>query len=196
MDFQAFDASYLENMRAGDPQTEQHFIAYFRELILLKLRSRLRSAQAIEDITQETFRRTFALLSGERGIRNPERLGAIVNSICNHVLFEHYRASGRSEQLDEEFAQQFVEPGPDPLSQAVQEQNRRMVREVLQEMGDRDRRVLEGIFLEERDKDDVCQELGVNRDYIRVLLHRAKQAFREAHRRRTKVSTFRMLFVM
>jgi RNA polymerase sigma-70 factor (ECF subfamily) len=32
--------------------------------------------------------------------------------------------------------------------------------------------------MEEKDKDDVCREMGVNREYLRVLLHRAKQTFR------------------
>jgi RNA polymerase sigma-70 factor (ECF subfamily) len=36
------------------------------------------------------------------------------------------------------------------------------------------------IFIEERDKDDVCRELGIDRDYLRVLLHRAKMRCREA----------------
>lgn len=195
MDFQAFDAAYIESVRAGDPEAERHFVTYFSELILLKLRSRLRSAQAIEDVRQETFGRAFALIRSERGLRNPERLGAVVNSICNHVLFEHYRASGRSQPLDDAAAEQFIEPGPDALTQTIREEDRRTVHEILKKMPDRDRRVLQSIFLEERDKDDVCRELGVTREYIRVLLHRAKQAFRDAHKRRGG-SAWRFVFVV
>ena len=32
--------------------------------------------------------------------------------------------------------------------------------------------------MEERDKDEVCKDFGVDRNYLRVLLHRAKSAFR------------------
>ena len=46
---------------------------------------------------------------------------------------------------------------------------------------ERDRTILRAVFLEEREKDEVCREIGVTRDYIRVLLHRAKQSFREAY---------------
>ena len=60
MQFQEFDDSYLERLRAGDFRTQEHFVAYFSELIQLKLRSRLRSPQAIEDVRQETFARVFA----------------------------------------------------------------------------------------------------------------------------------------
>jgi RNA polymerase sigma-70 factor (ECF subfamily) len=34
------------------------------------------------------------------------------------------------------------------------------------------------VFLEERDKDEVCRDFGVDRNYLRVLLHRAKQTFK------------------
>ena len=71
-------------------------MAYFSELIQLKLRSRLHSPQAIEDVRQETFSRVFAALRGGK-IRQPDRLGAFVNSMCNNVLLEHYRASSRDQ---------------------------------------------------------------------------------------------------
>ena len=96
MEFQAFDATYLDKLRSRDAVTEQHFVDYFSELIALKLRSRLQSPQAIEDVKQETFARMFALLRKEDGVKSGERLGSLVNSICNNVLFEHYRSKSRT----------------------------------------------------------------------------------------------------
>ena len=55
------------------------------------------------------------------------------------------------------------------------------VRAVLGELPEKDRRILKEVFLEERDKDAVCRDYGVNRDYLRVLLHRAKQAFKSLY---------------
>jgi RNA polymerase sigma-70 factor (ECF subfamily) len=46
---------------------------------------------------------------------------------------------------------------------------------------ERDRRLLREVFLEERDKDEVCRDFGVDRDYLRVLLHRAKQSFKSLY---------------
>src|SRR5258708_40218497 len=62
LQFVAFDAPYLERLQRGDAGTEQHFAAYFGELIQLKLRSRLRSKEAVEDGRQETFVREVALV--------------------------------------------------------------------------------------------------------------------------------------
>ncbi len=56
-----------------------------------------------------------------------------------------------------------------------------MVRRILAKLGERDRDLLRAVFLEERDKDEVCEELGVGREYLRVLVHRAKQAFKAVY---------------
>jgi RNA polymerase sigma-70 factor (ECF subfamily) len=184
LDFQTFDTAYVERLRSGDKQTEAHFVDYFSELIQLKLRSRLHSRQAIEDVRQETFARSLLLLRREGGLRQAERLGAVVNSICNHVLSEQYRTDNRSEALEDQPVERFVARGPDALSQVITEDTRRMVRHVLEGLPSRDRSILQAVFLEERDRDEVCQELGVTREYIRVLVHRAKQSFREEYSRR------------
>ena len=181
MQFQAFDAPYVERLRSGDFRTQEHFVAYFGELIQLKLRARLRTPQAIEDVRQETFARVFAALRTPDGIRQPERLGAFVNSICNNVLLEHYRASSRDSSIEDEPEQDFPDPVIDVLGAVAARQMEEKVRQILEELPDRDRRLIRAVFLEERDKDEVCREFGVDRDYLRVLLHRAKQSFKSLY---------------
>ena len=38
--------------------------------------------------------------------------------------------------------------------------------------------LLRELFFLEKDKDEICRERGVDREYLRVLLHRAKTRFR------------------
>jgi len=180
LQLQSFDESYVERLQAGDFRTQEHFVAYFSELIQLKLRSRLHSPQAIEDVRQETFTRVFTALRGGK-IRQPDRLGAFVNSMCNNVLLEHYRASSRDSSLDDEEQQDFPATNVDVLGAVAAKQMGEKIREILEEMPERDRRLLREIFLEERDKDDVCRDFGVDREYLRVLLHRAKQSFKSLY---------------
>ena len=174
---QSFDDSYVERLREGDFRTQEHFVAYFTELIHLKLRSRLHSPQAIEDVRQETFARVLAALRGGK-IRQPERLGAFVNSMCKNVLLELYRASARSTSLEDEEQDDFPTLNVDVLGAIATKRMGEKVREILNELPERDRRLLREVFLEERDKDEVCRDFGVDRDYLRVLLHRAKQSFK------------------
>lgn len=184
MQFQSFDANYIERLWAGDSGTQEHFVAYFTQLLQIKLRSRLQSSHAIEDVRQETFARVFAVLRKE-GLRQPERLGAFVNSVCNHVLLEHYRASGRSDSLDEEGRPELPSLAADALDIVGARQIKDKVREILLDLEPRDRSLLKAVFLDERDRDEVCREFGVDRDYLRVLLFRAKQEFKTEYMRRS-----------
>ena len=180
LQLQSFDESYVERLHAGDFRTQEHFVAYFSELIQLKLRSRLNSPQAIEDVRQETFTRVFAALRDGK-LRQPDRLGAFVNTMCNNVLLEHYRASSRHDSLDDEEQPELPAVNVDVLGAIAARQTADKIREILEEMPERDRRLLREIFLEERDKDQVCNDFGVDRDYLRVLLHRAKQSFKSLY---------------
>jgi RNA polymerase sigma-70 factor (ECF subfamily) len=178
LQFQPFDQSYLERLRGGDCSAQEHFGSYFGALMRIKLRSRLKSPEAIEDIRQETFSRFFVALRDGK-ILQPERLGAFVNSICNNVLLEHYRAGSRTDSLDDdEKPQEFPSKETDPLGILAAKETEEKVREILEQLSERDRRLLREVFLEERDKDEVCRDFGVDRDYLRVLLYRAKQSFK------------------
>jgi RNA polymerase sigma-70 factor (ECF subfamily) len=191
VNFVTFDASYVNKLRAGDAPTEQHFVTYFSELILLKLRTRLRNQEQIEDVKQETFSRAFSLIRSEGGLRHAERLGPLVNSICNNVLMEQYRSSNRVEALEDEVAERLVETRPSALNMVISDDTRALVRHTLNGLNERDRRLLQAVFLEERDKDEVCTELGVDRDYLRVLLHRAKGSFRAMYSKRVEAKKSR-----
>lgn len=179
LDFEAFDAAYLERLRTGNPATERHFVGYFGELIRIKLRARSLPRSQIEDVRQETFLRVFRVLREENGLREPSRLGAFVSSVCNNVLLEHYRvrrpASG--EEAAEEVERVMVEErGPE--AELISAESREQVKQVLRELPSHASALLHAVLIEERDKDEVCREVGVSRDYLRVLIHRAKRQFR------------------
>ena len=184
LQFYTFDASYVGNLCAGDSRTQEHFFAYFSELLHLKLRSRLNSPQAIEDVRQETFARVFSVLRKEGGLRQPERLGAFVNVVCNHVLQEHYRSNGNGESLDEEGRPELPAKGASAFDLVADLQIKEKVRKILLKLAPRDRSLLKAVFLDERDRDEVCREFGVEREYLRVLLHRAKQEFKTEYVKR------------
>jgi RNA polymerase sigma-70 factor (ECF subfamily) len=184
LQFHSFDAGYVDNLCAGDHRTQEHFVGYFTGLLKLKLRSRLGSPQAIEDVCQETFARVFSVLRKDGGLRQPESLGAFVNTVCNRVLFEQYRMNGGHESLDVEGRPELPYNGANALDIAAAGQVKDKVREILLELAPRDRSLLKAVFLDERDRDEVCREFGVDRDYLRVLLHRAKQEFKTEYVKR------------
>jgi RNA polymerase sigma-70 factor, ECF subfamily len=173
----SFDKPYVDRLRDGDPSTEQHFASYFGHLLGIMLRARYLPPERVDDVRQETFRRVIAALRRDGGIREPERFGAFVNSICKNVLRENAREWFRNLAIQQDHA------GPvsgivDLESTLISEEIKKKVRDILAELKPRDRHLLRAIFLEDMDKDEVCREFGVNREYLRVLLYRAKIRFR------------------
>jgi RNA polymerase sigma-70 factor, ECF subfamily len=173
-----FDRGYIERLVAEDSETERHFTRYFGDLLTLKLRARLRSAALVDDVKQETFVRVLATLKKKGGITSPEALGGFVNSVCNNVLLEGYRSASKVTPLDEDYdGPDDRRPGAESTLLASEEGAR--VQQVLADLPQKDQELLRLLFFEERDKDAVCQALNVDRNYLRVLLHRAKAHFRE-----------------
>jgi RNA polymerase sigma-70 factor (ECF subfamily) len=182
VDFFAFDKAYVERLRNGDPSTEHHFVTYFEQLLRIKLRARLLPSDKVEDLRQETFIRVIAAVRREGGVRQPERFGAFVNSICHNVLMEYYRNSGKNQQMDDTHLEI-----PDKLldleGMLVTKEASERVRQILKGMPERDRDLLRAIFFDEKDKDIVCKEFKVDRDYLRVLLYRAKDKFKSLYQK-------------
>ncbi len=178
MDLFSFDDHYVRRLREGDRETAEHFHAYFRDLLHAKLRRRLRSTEAIEEVRQEVFARTLERLGD---ISDPRKLGAFVNATCNHVLLEYYRQERRAVSLDE---QPDISGEVDLDTAYDTVRNSARVRRVLASLDRREAEILRAVFLEEGDKQQICERYGVDRQYLRVLLHRAKAKFRTAYLRR------------
>jgi hypothetical protein len=68
--FHSFDQDYLRRLASGDAVVEHHFSFYFGDLLLLKLRTRIRSPQLIEDIRQETLLRVLRIVR-KAGVEHP-----------------------------------------------------------------------------------------------------------------------------
>jgi RNA polymerase sigma-70 factor (ECF subfamily) len=137
----------------------------------------VRSPELIEDASQETFLRVLTYFRAGKKLDNPSSLPGFVYAICHNVALEFLRAHTRHDQLPERFNDP-AGAGPDPERQVVTEERKAQVRRLLGELPEKDRRLLKRVFLDEEDKDAVCREFQVDRNYLRVLLHRARTRFR------------------
>ncbi len=63
---------------------------------------------------------------------------------------------------------------------AIAEEVNDRVRDAVKSLAPKERDLIRKIFFQEMEKDDVCAELGVSRDYLLVLLHRAIEHLRES----------------
>lgn len=173
-----FDSAYVQRLIAEDPETERHFTQYFGDLLSLKLGARLRSRALVEDAKQETFVRVLTSLKQKGGLASAASLGAYVNGVCNNVILELYRSGSRTEPLADD-----VDPpdarAADAEAMVMAGEDRFRVRRALAALPAKERELLSWLFFEERDKDHICRDLHIDRNYLRVLLHRAKARFRD-----------------
>ncbi|PYQ30816.1 MAG: hypothetical protein DMF56_08455 [Acidobacteria bacterium] len=173
MDFYTFDDEYVRRLLERDSETCAHFYSYFGELLLIKLRKRLDTMQAIDDVRQEVFLRTLDKLAE---VKDGRKFGSFVNSICNYVLMEWYRIETKSDQFARvSFDEATTRTTEEEL---LSEETTRTVRRTLAQLEPRDREILCALFLEEVAKNEVCRKFGVDRKYLRVLVYRAKEHFR------------------
>jgi RNA polymerase sigma factor (sigma-70 family) len=179
-----FDESYLAALRAQNTDVENHFISCFSTPIRIKLRARLRSPELVEDAFQETFLRIFSYFRSGKTLNNPASLPGFVHGTSHNIALEFLRAHTRQDQLPEHH-QGPVDAALDPQRQMVTEERKAMVRRLLKGLPDKDRRLLQRMFLDEEDKDTVCREFHVDRGYLRMLQFRALARFRAALKRET-----------
>ncbi len=174
---QSFDQQYLDRLAQGESETCVHFAQYFTKLLVMKLRAKFNSPCQAEDAAQETLLRVLKHLRDKGGIEFPERLGAFVHSVCDHVVLEFYRAGNRFQQIPEN--------APEPVSQAINaefncitDERKALIAKSLGQLRETDRVIIEKVFLLEQDKDEICRDLGIDRNYLRVQVHRALARFR------------------
>lgn len=172
----SFNFEYLARLKDQEPDTETHFVNHFTNVLQARLRFQLRSRQLIDDVCQETLLRV--LIHVRRGTQI-ERLPAFVHAVSKNVVLEALRGQQKHSTTEQEFPD-LPDVRIDFDASLITKQRQAAVRQVLAELPDKDRRILQRLFLDEAERDELCAELGVDGEYLRVLLHRAKLRFRTA----------------
>lgn len=173
----AFDENYLQALAERDPRSEDELIAIFSRPIKTKLRTHLRSSQAVEDAYQETLLRIFSYFRLGKTLRTPASLPAFVHSVSVNVALEMVRAN-RHDNCSCDSVPEVADTRSDPEGDTIATERRETVRRVLGELSHLDQQLLRRVCLDEEDRDQICRELRVTRDYLRLLLYRARLRFK------------------
>jgi RNA polymerase sigma-70 factor, ECF subfamily len=157
---------------------------------LEKLRARLRfkvcydvgfACPDVDDIVQESLTRLLAARRDEK-IHNPEAVGAFLNGICRNVISEYRRRNMRDEPMPEI----VPEPPSDSIPDSDRFELRQAIARGLDQLSERDRRVLRGFYLEEKSKEEILEQTGLSDENFRVVLCRAKERFRTIYSEQTQ----------
>jgi len=135
----------------------------------------------VDDIVQDALMR-FMVAARENKIQNPAAIGAFLNGICRNVVSEYRRRNMRDEPMPEVV--------PEPPGKSIPESQlfelRQAILQGMEQLSERDRRVLRAFYLEEKSKEEILQQTGMTDDNFRVVLCRAKERFRAIYLELTK----------
>lgn len=173
----AFNSSYLNGLRQRDPAIEAHFVDHFTPILFRTLRRKVRSADQIRDVRQETFLRVLAAIRSGREVRKPERFEVFVIGVCNNIVRETYREQCRLIAL-EPLETEAVADVPSPYTLIQAQETGQGVHRTLSELNANDRDILKATLLDEQNAEEICRRLGVTKSYLRVLICRAKKRYR------------------
>lgn len=146
----------------------------------LKLRYKVlyhlgRGCADVDDLVQETLAR-FLRAEQRQQIRNTEEFGAFLNGVCRNVILEYRRRVRREPNVDAD----YVVPDAGVRPEAEIFELRDAIDNGLRDLAERDRAILRSLYLEGREKDDICKQWGMTDAQFRVVLFRAKERFRRA----------------
>jgi RNA polymerase sigma-70 factor (ECF subfamily) len=172
----------IEALQSEPIQTEPLQI---EDAVLDRLRLKLRykvlyhvghNCADVDDIVQETLTR-FIKAGQRHQIRNTDEFGAFLNGVCRNVILEYRRRVRRDPAVTEdgEIPERGVRPDAEILEM------RDAIDNGLAELSDRDRTILRALYLDGKDKDEICRDWNMSDAQFRVVLFRAKERFRRAY---------------
>ena len=173
-----FDTQYLIALRLGRQDAENLLYATFHSKLKRVLRTRLHSSDAAEDACQETLLRVFTYFRSGKTLRSAASLPRFIESVGRNVALERVRTEARHPPLPETLPE-TADPAGTPEDSLLVQERRRLIHGALCTVSDADRRLLRGLLLEEKRRDAVCAEFRVNRDYLRLLVFRARARCRQ-----------------
>lgn len=170
MDFFTFDDDYVRRLRDGDPATVDHYFDYFNFFLRLRLHGRV-PFDDISDVIQTVHVRVLIYLGSNKEIRDSHSFGAFVFGFADNIVRERRRDHSTEELVD------IHTNDEDQLRDLLLKERKEGVHRRLASLEPRDASILRAVFIEERDKDEICKELHVTRNYLRVLVYRALDKF-------------------
>ncbi|HEV2991314.1 MAG TPA: hypothetical protein VG759_22940 [Candidatus Angelobacter sp.] len=173
-----FGKDYVQKLRAGDKDTESHFVAHFGALLHIRLRRRLASNGDVEIVRNRVLSEMLAAIRSETGLDHARHLTALVSKVCGDVLREF---QNRLAPLSLPVGSAGHPAGDRNTKSDVWLKN--LVRQVLAGFSPKEQQLLRAVLADNRRSEDACNEVGLSRDRLPLLLFRAKRKFLEQYKR-------------
>jgi len=173
-------AELVTRIGQGDQQAENEMCRRYRRGLVFLIKRRTGDSDLAEDLCQIALLTALEKLRAS-SIENPERLAAFLRGIAVNLLIGDRRKSARrATNPDSEAVERSADESRGPMEHVSGEQTQRAVRLMLEELRvERDRDILISVYLNDEDKESICQRHSIDATHFNRVLFRAKKRFRE-----------------
>lgn len=173
-------AAIVQGIRAGDEGAESRLVEHYSSGLRYLLIRRIRDEERARDLLQDTFYIAIAKLR-ETDLDNPERLAGYLRGIAIRVALNAGRRRQREPYgMEIDAIAQIPDREPGQFEQVAREQTLAAVQKLLKTMPmKRDRELLTRFYVQDQDKQEICDALGLDSLHFNRVLFRAKKRFRK-----------------
>ena len=163
----------MANLRKSFSKIYDQYVEKIYRFIFLKVNSQ----EVAQDLTSETFLRTWQKFSQAKGnpIENPQ---AFLYQTARNLVIDYYREKGRAQVVSAELAP-IIDPRQDLEEKAMLRSDLNMIRIALASLSEEYQDVIIWHYLDDLPIREVAKMLGRTEEATRVLLHRALKALKD-----------------
>ncbi len=168
-------------IRDGDASAESALIRQFEPGLRVLLRRRTGGDHGLlQDLVQETLLIVLQRLRGQ-GIDEPNKLAAFAAQTARNLAIASLRKAERQRtDVDSEATERNADPGGSPDGQTAGIKCALAVQMLIGELPqERDRLMLKRFYLDDHDRDRICEELHLSQAAFNQALSRARRRFRQ-----------------
>jgi RNA polymerase sigma-70 factor, ECF subfamily len=170
-------ADIVARIAAGDRLAETEFVRTYQRGVRALVRRHCRPGDPIaDDLAQDVLTRVLERLR-VGAIRDSAALPAYVQATIVYTTSAEYRRRAPTDPIS---AVDDLPGSDNPTDRVDSEQLAGVVRLLLEQLTvARDREILVRFYLEGSDRDEVCQQLGIEASHFHRVVFRARERFRE-----------------
>ena len=159
----------------GDSKAEAKFVSYFSIYLTKLLHSTFNDHQLCLDLYQETFASVIVKLRLGH-VANPELLKSYISSTAVYLGYQIKRQRHNTENGNSLALESLIDREPTPYANMVNgELNHMLIQAIACLPQSRDRQLLTGFYLEQKQKSTICDECDLTALQFDRIHYRAKQ---------------------
>lgn len=164
----------------GDRLAEKAMVEKYRKPLVFIIERRTNNRENAKDILQDTFLIVLQKLRTEP-LKDPSKLGAYLQRTAINLHIGEVRKSiRRNTTTDSELIDAYAESEGDQHQKLVDERAKIAVKKLLSELhNERDRNILTLYYIQEGEKDAICEELELSLRHFDRVISRARSRFKE-----------------